>query len=820
MHPKFQILAVLTGRFIQMVRTSFDRIPVRSYAKTIAKWYGKIRGSRLRKPLTLLFYIFPVFVVFIFADMAFPVKIHISYSTVITDSGGEMLHAYLSSDEKWRLLTELDEITPAVKKAIVYKEDRYFYYHFGINPVAVCRALIKNIARGKRTSGASTITMQAARLLEPRSRTYLNKLIEMFRALQLEWHLSKNEILQLYLNLLPYGGNIEGVKAASLMYFNKMPDHLSIGEIAVLSIIPNNPNILKPGEDNALLIEKRNRWLERYRRAELFPDRDIDDAENELLKGFRYEVPRYAHHFSQRLYSANRGRHIIRSTLCLETQLKVESLVREHTNRWYFRNVKNAAALVIDNRSGSIVAYAGSADFFNTEDGGQVDGIRAVRSPGSTLKPLIYGLAFDKGLITPKTVVSDVPVYFSGYEPENYDGKYHGLVNIDYALSNSLNVPAVKIMNELKVRPVVESLIKAGFSQIRANKDHLGLSVALGGCGVTLEELTTLYFILSNKGEIREIRDQVTEEIPVAKKKNKSGISRRLLTEEAAYMVTDILTKVTRPDLPTEWENTPNLPKVAWKTGTSYGRRDAWSIGYNKRYTIGVWVGNFSGEGVPGLSGADAAAPLLFSIFNALDYGSEENWYEIPQGLESRIVCSATGNIPSEFCTDLVVDYYIPAISPVKPCEHMKQVFISPDSTISYCTGCRPDLGYIKALYPNYSAEMIAYYEEYSIHYEKIPPHNLRCERVLAGSAPVITSPLNNAEYYVDETDSMQIALCCNAAGDVEEVFWFINMRFYCSVPPTEKVFFNPSEGFTEISCSDDKGRNTDVNIRVKKIGF
>ena len=780
---------------------------------------------RHRRIFLSLIVISALVLIFILIDLIFPLKVSMDYSTVIADADSTIMSAYLSSDDKWRMYTELDEITPALKKAIIFKEDKYFNYHFGVNPVAIFRALVNNLKSGKRTSGASTISMQVVRLLEPKSRTYMHKLIEIFRSTQLEWHYSKNEILQLYLNLVPFGGNIEGVKAASMIYFGKMPEQLSIGEIAILSIIPNRPNTLKPGESNELLEMERDKWLNRYLKADLFPEQDILDAMKEPLKAFRHMLPDNAHHICRRLFDSEKGKYTIYTTIRLESQLKIEALVKEHVNRWYFRNVKNAAVLVIDNKTGNVVAYVGSADFFNNEDAGQVDGVRAVRSPGSTLKPLIYGLAFDNGIVTPKTVISDVPVYFSGYEPENYDGMYHGLVNIEYALSNSLNVPAVKMMYELNASTVVEALIKAGFRQIQKDRENLGLSVALGGCGVTLEELTYLYYTLSNKGVLKETRFLQDDASMVHQgKKNEQTddhqFLNRILSEEAAFMVTDILTKVTRPDLPLEWQNSANLPKVAWKTGTSYGRRDAWSIGYNKNYTIGVWAGNFSGEGVPELSGAAAAAPLLFNIFNALDYGSEEDWYEIPEGLKSRLVCSVTGNIYSDFCNDLVIDYYIPSVSSSKSCQHLKEVFISPDSSVSYCMSCCPEFGYIKALYPNYAPEVIAYFEEYKINYQRIPPHYSECERIFSGNAPVITSPLNGAEYYVDETDSMQIALSCNASNDVEKVFWYINKRFFKAASSNERAFFSPREGRIEISCSDDKGRNTDIHIWVKKIEF
>ncbi|UCH15347.1 MAG: penicillin-binding protein 1C, partial [Bacteroidales bacterium] len=720
--------------------------------------------------------------------------------------------AFLTSDDKWRMYTELDEITPQLKKAIIFKEDKYFRYHFGVNPVSVVRALVYNILKGKRTSGASTITMQVARLLVPKERTYWNKIKEMMKAIQLEWHLSKDEILQLYLNLVPYGSNIEGVKSASVIYYGKSPNHLSIAEITALSIIPNRPVSLRPGINNDYILQERNKWLNRYLRSAVFGKNDIIDALNEPLEAYRREVPKMAPHISYRLKTEYPYKRIIRTGIDLEMQQKLQKIATDYSKHLYFQNIKNVTVLVVENNSCKVLSYIGSADFFNDEDGGQVDGIQAVRSPGSTLKPLLYGLAFDKGYITPKSVMSDVPVSFGGYEPENYDGKFYGNVTAELALSLSLNVPAVKILDMTGTTGFFEKLITAGFKQIYKDRDDLGLSSILGGCGTTLEELTGLYCAFANGGQYRELLYLHGEDIKVTEEE--------ILSESSSYMITEILTQLTRPDLPVDWQNTTHMPKIAWKTGTSYGRRDAWSIGYNRKYTVGVWAGNFSGEGVPELNGADKAAPLLFKIFNAIDYDSEEDWYHMPEGLSFRYVCSESGNVPDDFCKNQVIDYYIPGISGTAVCDHMKLIFTDPDSAVAFCTSCKPDAGYIEAYYHNYKPEIITYMIENNISFLKIPPHNPDCERLMPGMAPVITSPVHENEYFVDVNDSMQIMLSCNAANDVTLVYWYVNNKFYKSAVTNENIFFQPPEGTVKISCSDDKGRNRDIIIKVKYIEF
>lgn len=750
-----------------------------------------------------------VVLLFFLLNLFFPLPDKIEYSTIITDNKGEVIHAFLTHDEKWRMKTELNEISPLLKKTIVEKEDKYFYYHPGVNPVAVVRALVKNILQMKRTSGASTITMQVAKLLEPSKRTYGAKLVEMFRAFQLEWKYSKDEILQLYLNLVPYGGNIEGVKSASVLYFKKSPDHLSLAEITALSIIPNRPSSLVMGRNNDLIIKERNRWLNYFAKESVFTRKEITDALNEPLTAYRSEVPKLMPQFSYKMKKS--GGDIVKTNIVLNTQLKTEKLVQDYIKALYAQNIRNAAVMIMDNRTHKVISYVGSADFKDTLDFGQVNGVKAVREPGSTLKPLLYGLCVDAGLLTPKTIITDVAVNYDGYAPENYDKKFNGNVTMEFALEHSLNIPAVKALQQLGTDKMIETLTECDFKSIERKKKGLGLSLILGGCGTSLEELTSLFAAFANDGVFYR---------PVFTQNDTVKYKFRILSDAADFMITDILSHINRPDFPVSWQSTAHLPKIAWKTGTSYGRRDAWSIGYNKNYTVGVWVGNFSGQGIPELSGASVATPLLFKIFNTIDYDSNADWFVKPKSCEARVVCSETGMVPGEFCTSTVTDYFIPLVSSSMVCNNTQEVMISPDEKISYCRYCVPEVGYKKKLYKIISPELQHYFKENGVVFEIIPPHNPYCEKIFKDGAPVITSPTNGTEYYISVKDPEPIALTCETAIDVTKVYWYINNKFYKAAEAKSKLFFIPDEGPVKISCTDDKGRNRDIRITVKKVNL
>jgi penicillin-binding protein 1C len=552
---------------------------------------------------------------------------------------------------------------------------------------------------------------------------------------------------------------------------------------------------------------ERNRWLKKFAADKVFTEKEIEDALAEPLTATRHTVPHYARHLSNKLFS--QGGYYYKTHLDLNMQLKTEKLVEDYTRTQRLKNIRNAAVVIIDNKTHRVISYVGSADFSDTTDGGQVNGAAAIRQPGSTLKPLLYALCFDEGLLTPKQVMNDVAVNYDGYAPENYDQKYNGYVTVEFALEHSLNIPAVKSLRLLGKDKLVQKLSSCDFKQIQRDRGKLGLSMILGGCGTTLEELTGLFTTFANDGLY--ISPSFSEKDSLHKKVN-------VVSPEAAFMINEILSKVNRPDFPLNWQATERMPKIAWKTGTSYGRKDAWSIGYNKNYTVGVWVGNFSGIGVADLSGTSTATPLLFKIFNTIDYDSDEEWFTQPEDCETRMVCSETGLLPSGHCTSKVMDYFIPMISSAATCRNIQEVMISADEKISYCRNCVPESGYKKKEYKITEPEMQAWFEENKIAYSKVPPHNPGCEIIFKGNAPFITSPSNGAEYLISKKNKEPLQLTCKAATDVSRVFWYINDKFYKACAPGEKQFFIPDQGPVKISCTDDKGRNRDIKIMVRYV--
>jgi penicillin-binding protein 1C len=768
------------------------------------------------------------------ADRLWPLPPAPHYSPLVLAADGTVLHAYLNPTQKWRMKTELVEITPALQTAIISKEDRYFRYHLGVNPLAIVQAAGRNLFGHGRTTGASTITMQVARLLEPKERTFGNKLREMLRAVQLEAHLSKAEILQLYLNLVPYGSNIEGVKSAALLYFQQPPDYLSLAQTVTLAIIPNRPGGLVLGQNNPQILQERNRWLRYFGREKLFPAQDIADALLEPLDARRHPAPTLAPHLARRLVLARPGEALIQSTLRPATQAKAEDLARNYVRRLATLGISQAAVLVVNNQTHAVEAYVGSVDFQDPSAQGQVDGVRAVRSPGSTLKPLLYGLALDRGLVTPKTVLPDVPTNFQGFRPENFDKHCQGEVTMERALTYSLNIPAVRVLSEVGVDKFTGTLRQAGFRQVARDAPRLGLSTILGGCGATLEELTGLYSTLANGGRWSELKllnenAKVADATTNAKNTPSKRPSPFLISEASAYLLTDILAQRTRPDLPVDAAASRHLPRIAWKTGTSYGRRDAWSIGYNRQYTIGVWIGNFNGQGSPALTGADVASPLLFDLFNALAYNGKAEWFAPPASLDFRLVCAETGLVPGENCPNQLLDYYLPGVSGSQRCQHMQEALLTADGQYTYCRACAPASGYRREFFPNLRPEVLAFRESQGLPTRRLPPHNPACRLVRGteASAPTgpeaapllaITSPAAHAEYVLNASEQQQLLLSCAATGEVRQVYWYVNDQFLKAAPATARVFFRPPPGEVKISCADDHGRTVDVRVLVREL--
>jgi penicillin-binding protein 1C len=530
---------------------------------------------------------------------------HGDLSRTVVAADGSVLRMFTSADDKWRLPVRSEEVDPRYITFLLAYEDKRFWTHHGIDLQAVIRAIGQWMGSGRIVSGASTITMQVARLLERRPRTFLSKGIEMMRAVQLEMRFSKAEILSIYLTLAPFGGNLEGVRAASLAYFGKSPRRLTVAEAALLVALPQSPTTNRPDRHGKKATAARTRVLQRLVAADVISSRTATEAGSIPLEGRRHDFPFRAPHLSRRLLSSMPREATIRTHVVAAYQAAVADIVRAAMGTANDGN--NAAAIVVDNKTARVLAYVASSDFFNVSRAGQVDYIRAVRSPGSALKPFIYAMAFDEGIAHPETILSDRTRRFGAYRPVNFDGRSHGLISARKALQGSLNIPAVALLHEVGPRRFLSRLHGLGVQpELTKSGSSPGLALALGGIGVSLEQLVALYGSVARGGLFKSLSYSHTPD---------TGTSRRFIGQRAAAAVAAILRGTPRPR---SRYVTEGGGQIAFKTGTSSGYRDALAVGFDATHTVGVWMGDPGARPMPGKTGANAAAPILFRIFDAL----------------------------------------------------------------------------------------------------------------------------------------------------------------------------------------------------------
>ncbi len=880
-------------------------------------------ADRYKKKIFCLLPLFTIITLFILANWCFPLpkaRLHPPTSRIVLDRNGEWLRAFLADDGMWRIAVSSQQEDIVKRKpltdsrqpianshllhqAILTSEDRWFYYHYGINPVSIVTALYDNLKAGEVVRGGSTITMQLARLMEPKARSIPNKLIEMFRAFQLEHAYSKSEILTFYFNMLPYGGNIVGTAAASRFYFNKPQHALSLGEAALLAAIPNSPERLRPDRFPENARKAREKVLNRLLSRRQISEQQWQEALQEPIPKKRHLPPFKAPHLARMLAKENRwhtkattdGR--IYTTIDLKVQETAVRILREYLdaerkpNLRGSHNTSTGAIIVMDTQNRHVLAMVGSHDFFDRMASGQINGTLAPRSPGSALKPFVYALAMEQGLITPETLLFDVPVTYAGYEPVNYDGKYNGYVTARQALARSLNVPAVNLNARLKNITLHAFLKQAGISTL-APAQKYGLSMVLGGCEVNLLELTTLYAGLANMGEFgpyqltlprnshqknsyqpsaisRHSQEEYERSIPLNRRfptpeserseRPESHFSQRLFRKETSFIITEMLTN---SQLPTNTVNNPeafartmNLPKMAWKTGTSYGHRDAWSIGYSPTLTIGVWLGNFDGKGAPMLSGTDAATPILFALFSALTGQDTHRWFTKPESLKTRQVCALSGALVSPHCPTHKDDVYIPGISSVAVCTIHKRIYVDEATGYSLCSHCRKnsrqqsvvssqkDSQYIGSRKPKVSeshpitdtslnevqarifeewpADAATWLAENGFAVSIMPAHNPLCTRTIAGNAPIILSPAADTVYYIREgvpLENQKIRLIASASSRTQDMFWFLDGELIFQGNAGEQYWLTPIRGKHVLTCVDAEGRSATRPLHISVI--
>ena len=534
---------------------------------------------------------------FVYALGPPPLGKDLPYSHVVLDRHGKLLRAYATPEGRWRLPVAAKDVDPRFLKLLFAYEDKRFWSHRGVDPEAMVRAAFQFATTGHIVSGGSTITMQVARLLEPRRERSLEaKLRQMTRALEIEQTLDKGQILSLYLTLAPYGGNLEGVRAASLAYFGKEPRKLSLAEAALLVALPQSPELRRPDRFAKAARAARDRVLDRVAAAGVVPRDEIARAKAIDVPHARKELPVLAPHSSDRIVAAEPGRFVHRLTVDGGLQRALEDLAHDRARA--LGPQVSTAIVAADIATGEVLARVGSADFFDAARAGQVDMTRALRSPGSTLKPFIYGMGFEDGLIHPETLIDDKPIRFGNYKPENFDQSFQGTVTVRRALQFSLNVPAIAVLDKVGVTRLNARLSQAGAVLVLPSGEAPGLAMGLGGVGVRLNDLVMLYTGLARLGSV----------VPLTDREGETPAPIRLLDPVAAWYIGNILIGAPPPD-----NAAPG--RIAYKTGTSYGYRDAWAIGFDGRICIGVWVGRPDGAPVPGLIGRATAAPILFDAF-------------------------------------------------------------------------------------------------------------------------------------------------------------------------------------------------------------
>lgn len=757
-----------------------------------------------------------------------PLSDAFSSSRAVYDRNGRLLRLTLSADEKYRLWTPLPSISPDLVKAVLLHEDQYFTVHPGVNPLALVRAATRTYTGGAR-QGGSTITMQLARLIERRNtKTAWGKVLQIATALRLEVCYSKAQILEAYLNLAPYGQNIEGVGAASLIYLNRAPQQLTLAEALTLAVIPQSParRALRD-EARKTLIEARNRlygrWSAHYRVA----------AEQQALLQLPLnlrnigDLPFRAPHATAMLLadqSRPGGDAVITSTLDLKMQQVLERQLQNYVARERRLGIVNASAMLVDTRDMGVRAVVGSADFFDAAIDGQVNGTLARRSPGSTLKPFIYALALDQGLLHPMTVLKDAPTAFGPFSPENFDGRFAGPITVHDALIRSRNVPAVATSARLSQPTLYQFLKNAGVARMQSER-HYGLGLALGGGEITMEEMVRLYAMLANRGISRPLRyvterktaDAHTDGSLSAARQAAQASDLRLLSEEASFIVMDILRDNPRPDF--AFSATTRLP-VAWKTGTSWGFRDAWTAGIFGPYVLVVWIGNFDGEGNPSFVGVQAAAPLFFQIIDAIvaqHPGLTEPALRQPANLRRIEVCAASGDLPNAECPLRAQTWFIPGKSPIKVSTLHRTVVIDTRTGRAVCSsaGSQSTRTEVFEFWPSDLAQLFVQ----AGMPRRQPPAQACFDDVNPALAPVITSPLRATTYTQRSAGPAQtIALNAVAEADADALHWFANDAYLGSSKPGVALGWQPVPGTYVLRVVDQHGRSDARSARVELV--
>jgi penicillin-binding protein 1C len=741
------------------------------------------------------------------------------YSPVLVDRNGEFLGALVADDEQWRFPPE-EAVNEKFKAAIIEFEDRRFLYHPGVDPLAAARALLLNVRSGRIVSGASTLTMQTIRLSRGgKPRTVSEKIIEAVLAARLELGYTKNEILALYANNAPFGGNVVGIGAASWRWFGRSQEELSWAEAATLAVLPNGPGLVHPGKNRAALKEKRDALLEKLFEKGCFDAETRVLAQGEPLPGEPLPLPRLAPHLLERLVAESGGKiqgKRMRTSVDKALQERMNAVMRRFSGNFAEQGINNAAALVLDTSSGEVLAYIGNS---GDGEGSEIDIISAPRSSGSILKPFLYAALLDSGGITPAMLISDIPTRVGSYNPKNISGGYLGALPAAEALARSLNIPAVRELRDYGVEPFARLLRSLGVSSLFRRGEDYGLPLILGGAEVTLWDMAGLYAGLTRtateggtgKSLFFPPRTRMTDgTVPASSGSALPEMT--ALTTGAAWLTLRALTFVVRPGEEAAWQEYAGARRISWKTGTSFGNRDAWAIGTTPDWTIAVWVGNATGEGRPELRSADTSAPLLFELFSAAGGGrNSSGWIARPgEALKEIEICAASGYAAGPSCAALVMTDLPAEAPPPQVCPYCITV------TLNESGGQQVFLGRSNAAPVQYVSWFVLpsaeewYYRKWNFDYKPLPPLGGGAPQGAARDVPMaVFNPESGAQIYVPielDGNAGQVVFSAAHRDSDAEIHWHLDERYLGKTKTFHQMAARPPAGSHILTLIDNDG--------------
>ena len=779
------------------------------------------------------------------------------YSTLLytaeTSVREVLLGARIASDGQWRFPSG-SEVPKKFAICLTQYEDKRFWYHPGVDPFALMRAVQLNLTRSRVVSGGSTLTMQLARIARGnQSRTVGQKVIEMLWALYLECSYSKAEILRMYASNAPFGGNVVGLDAAAWRYFGHSAEDLSWAESAVLAVLPNAPAMIHLSKGRKTLLSKRNRLLKQLFEEEIIDASTYELAVSEPLPDEPHPLPQIAPHLVSRFYQERNGLYT-RSTIDRGIQTHIESLAERWSNEFNRSDIRNLAILVIDIPTNQVVAYCGNVHFDRKQGGNQVDVIQAPRSTGSILKPFLYNAMLQEGSLLPKMLLPDVPVNINGFTPQNFSMQFEGAVPASEALARSLNIPAVTMLQRYGVPKFHHLLQQMGFKTINRAASHYGLSLILGGAEATLWDVTNAYAQMGrslssnspspnvSQGKEAQIlletenTEQINNDTKQTSRNHKSNHNKQekreqsnfspLSVEEdseettsanagAAWLTLSALTEVNRPE-EIDWKSIPSMQTIAWKTGTSYGFRDAWAVGVTPRYAVGVWVGNATGEGKPGLVGAQTAGPVLFDIFS---YLPSSPWFERPTGVfVDAEICRQSGHLKGRFCEETDTVLILPAGLRTEACPYHHLVTLSADESHRIYENCANTEPTIQKSWFALPPVWEWYYKQHHPEYKPLPPFKAGCGEDSFQSMQFIYPPMNAHIKLPKQLDGSKGFLTVELAHSNPNatIFWHLDDTYQTQTQDFHKISLQPALGKHSLTAVDGEGNTVSTTFFIE----